>query len=96
MKIKIKFEPLFLLIIFYQTNFIKSETSIIEISNPYEKINTFYTFFYSESVKKTDYRDDESFSFAGKLCSANNTDQVINDCFLKYENFNYFWVSIYP
>jgi hypothetical protein len=86
------YTPLPLWIIILLMEITKSETSIIEISNPNEKILTFYTSFISKSIEKTDYRDDESFSFTGKICSANNTNQVINNCLTKYENYNYIWV----
>ncbi len=85
--------PIFFFTIFTLSPYTNCETATIEVATSQSKILSFYTLFISNSIEKADLNQEDSLSFTGKLCSADNTTQVVTNCFEKFENFNYNWVG---
>lgn len=78
--------------IFIFINLIKSETAYLEVSSNNVNIISFYTAFDLKSIENSDYYQEESFSIVGKICSELTIDNLLTNCFYKFENYNYNWV----
>jgi len=71
---------------------ITCDSSQIDIYNgPYEKLATYESSFLLDSLPK-EYGVEDVLNVIGKICISNSSQNIINECFTKFENFNYDWV----
>jgi hypothetical protein len=84
----------FFLVIIGCLNFlVKSDVAMIEVYNTLIRVEVYYTSFWPNSVSENVFNEEDMLNFSGKICKANTTENIMKDCFTKYENYNYEWVS---
>ncbi len=83
----------FLTIIACLNLFIKSDVAMIEVYNSLLRVNLYYTSFWPNSISQNEFSEEDMLNFSGKICNENTTEKIMNECFTKYENYNYEWVS---
>ena len=73
----------------------KSDRTCLEIKDSQGLIEQEEVKIEPKSVVKHKYYnyDDDTLTITGKICMANNTEIIIKDCFERYQNYNYEWVS---
>ncbi len=73
----------------------KSERTSLEIKDSQGLIEHEEVRIEPKSIVKHQYYnyDDDTLTITGKICVANHTDNILRDCFERYENYNYEWVS---
>jgi hypothetical protein len=69
-----------------------SSDALIEIRDSKVKVFSENIKFFSPSIKNMDLND-EVMSISGKFCLKNSTDGILNECMIKYENYNAQWVK---
>jgi hypothetical protein len=72
--------------------YISCDIAKIEIFKGPFIIKTLFTGFEKDSIKNLQYNQEDIIYTSGKICSQDSVNKVIDDCFLKYQNFNYDWV----
>jgi len=73
----------------------KSDRTSLEIKDSQGLIEHEEVRIEPKSVLKHKYYnfDDDTLTITGKICLANHTEIIIRECFERYENYNYEWVS---
>jgi hypothetical protein len=81
--------------IFFLFDIYKSDRTTLEIRDSQGFIEHEEVRLEPKSVVKHKfYNDDDILTITGRICMANDTDSILRDCFDKFENYNYEWVSI--
>jgi hypothetical protein len=83
----------FLAIIACLNFFVKSDVAMIEVYNSLLRVNLFYTSFWPNSISANEFSEEDMLNFSGKICNANTTENIMKECFNKYENYSYEWVN---
>lgn len=73
---------------------ISCDIAKIDIFKGSFKIKTYFTNFVKDSIKDLQYNPDDIVYTSGRICSQDSVGKVVDDCFLKYQNFNYNWVGL--